>query len=116
MENQQLQLIPSSRGRRSAGEMFSLVELWLESELTQTEFCRVHGLSVSVLSYWLRKYRDAAIPPGRDQTGQEKTGSFVAVSVREADRKGVAVIFPNGVKVEISGGSAQFIRELAGQC
>jgi hypothetical protein len=108
MKNLQIISTPS-RGRRNAREMFSLVELWLESDLTQAEFCRAHGLSVSVLSYWLRKYRD-------EQSGSEKMGSFVALSVGEADRKGVAVIFPNGVKVEISGGSARFIRELAGQC
>ena len=77
--------------------------------MTQPEFCQEHGLSVSTLAYWLRKYRD-------EQSGPEKTGSFVALSVREVNTKPIEVIYPNGVKVQVSGGGARFIRELAGQC
>lgn len=109
MKNLQIATAPSRR-HRLAGEMFPLVELWLQSDLTQPDFCREHGLSVSILAYWLRKYRD-------EQSGPEKAGSFVALSVLEVSTKPIEVIYPNGVRVQLSGGAgARFIREIAGQC
>ena len=43
---------------RTEAEMFSLVEAWHHSGQTQKVFCAEHNLSVSVLAYWLRRYRD----------------------------------------------------------
>jgi hypothetical protein len=43
---------------RTEAEMFPLVEQWQGSGQTQKVFCATHNISISVLAYWLRRYRD----------------------------------------------------------
>lgn len=40
-------------------EMFPLVEGWLESGLTQKQFCAIHQLPLHILAYWVGRYRKA---------------------------------------------------------
>lgn len=40
-------------------EMFPLVKSWLESGLTQKQFCHTHQLPVHILVYWVGRYRKA---------------------------------------------------------
>jgi hypothetical protein len=44
-------------------EMFPLVEGWLQSGLTQKQFCTTHQLPVHMLAYWVGRYRKAQ--PGK---------------------------------------------------
>lgn len=46
-----------ARRRRTAAEMFPLIEQYLGRSITQKSFCAEHDLSLGVLTYWLAKYR-----------------------------------------------------------
>ena len=101
-----------ARSRRSAREMFPLIEQWLDQGGSQKDFCAFHRLPLAVFSYWLKKYRS------REQealdSGEQK---FAALSIRDSASSGPVVEFPDGVKVRLAGGvSAAYLRELAGQC
>lgn len=112
MESQPFFPVPvRPRGeRRSAREMFPLVEQWLESSERQIDFCQRHGLKVAVLGYWLKKYRTANDP-------EQASCGFVPVKVRPAPEQPIEISYPNGVTIRAGGGvSAKFLRELAGQC
>ena len=50
--------------KNCAEEMFPLMESYLGSRVTQNEFGAEHGMSVSILNYWLAKYR-----PERTESG-----------------------------------------------
>lgn len=45
-------------GFRTEADMFPLIEQWQSSGQTQKAFCAAHDISVPVLAYWLRRYRD----------------------------------------------------------
>ena len=60
-----------TQSRKTAREMFPLVEIYLEGHKTQKDFCREHGLSVSMLNYWLAKYRRE--PPDKPEAFMEIT-------------------------------------------
>jgi hypothetical protein len=44
---------------KTAQEMFPLVESWLQSGLTQKQFCLDNQLPVHILVYWVGRYRKA---------------------------------------------------------
>lgn len=75
---------------RTEEDMFPLVERWQSSGQTQRAFCGAHGISVSVLSYWLRRYRD-------HHTGlSDEPGGFVPVHVATPGSFAVEVALPSG--------------------
>lgn len=101
-----------ARSRRSAREMFPLVEQWLKTRENQKDFCSFHCLPVAVFSYWLKKYREqnASLAPSEEN-------KFAALVIRPESSSGPVVEFPNGVKIRLSSGTpASYLRELAGQC
>ena len=78
---------------RTPEEMFPLVEAYLEREQTKTTFCAEHGLSESVLGYWLTKYRHQNAPP---------SGAFVEITPTLPEARAWAeVIYPHGVRVRL---------------
>ena len=90
--------------------MYPLVERWLASGERQVDFCMRHGISVSVLCYWLKKYRLKNDP-------FQESGGFVQVQVSRAPDRQIEICYPNGVTIRaVAGMDAQFLRELAGQC
>lgn len=72
-------------------EMFPLVEAWLESGLTQKQFCSNHELPVHILVYWVGRYRKAQ---------PQKTTADKAVATRSKVAK----------KVVVTDSSSAFIR------
>ena len=46
-----------STSRKTAAEMFPLVEAYLDGPHTRKTFCHEYGLSLSVLNYWIKRYR-----------------------------------------------------------
>lgn len=82
-----------TKTKKSAAEMFPLVEAYLGSELTQRDFSAEHGMSVPVLCYWLAKYRREAAEPGAFLEIQP-----VAVA---AERPLLEVCYPTGVQLRI---------------
>lgn len=98
-------------GRKTAREMFPLVEQWLESGEKQLDFCAAHDLTVATLGYWLKKYRN-------QNAAGPRSGKFVSLTVSPSSTRGeIEISYPNGVKIRagITAG-ASFLRELAGQC
>jgi transposase-like protein len=69
--------------------MYPLVERYLESGSTQKVFCARHGLSVFVLNYWLKKYR------------QENPAGFIEMPLPlEASAEAFAeVLFMDGTRL-----------------
>lgn len=52
MEKRQLHV------RRTADQMFPLVERYQSSGQTQKSFCEQEGINMGTFQYWLRKYRE----------------------------------------------------------
>lgn len=75
---------------RTEAEMFPLVEQWQGSGQTQKVFCATHNISISVLAYWLRRYRDHYT----DSSDQE--AGFVAVQVATSNPTALEVSLPSG--------------------
>ena len=73
--------------------MFTLVRQWRESGLTRNEFCLQHGISLSKFGYWIARWKEAQAD-GND--------SFIAIgSPGNAGHPVLAVIYPNGVRLEV---------------
>jgi hypothetical protein len=49
--------------RHTAKTIYPLTELYLEGSQSQNVFCESHDLSLSVLNYWISKYRQIAFGP-----------------------------------------------------
>lgn len=74
--------------------MFSLIEVWKKSGVTQKEFCAEKNISWGKFQYWMRKY---ASP-------YEGTGDFVPVKVQSQDFRaasgaGIEIHWPDGRRV-----------------
>lgn len=39
-------------------QMFSMIEFWQQSGLTQKDYCEQHSIRYHVFHYWYKKYRD----------------------------------------------------------
>lgn len=77
--------------------MYPLVERYLQGHQTQKAFCREHGLSCSVLNYWLAKYRRQTTPAA----GASERSAFVEItpSSAPAQRALVELVYPHGVRL-----------------
>lgn len=73
--------------------MFTLVRQWRESGLTRQEFCLQHGITLAKFGYWIARWKE-------DQSGG--SGGFIPMgSTMTANASAIAVIYPNGVRLEI---------------
>jgi hypothetical protein len=81
-------------------EMFKLVRLWRKSGLSQSEFCKSHGITVAKFGYWAGKEKLAS---GR--ATEKVGGGFVQISGQQqlASNESYQVIYPNGVKINYHG-------------
>ena len=75
---------------RTEQEMFPLVEAWQSSGQTQKVFCATHDISVSVLAYWLRRYRD------HHAEERNQSGSFVPVHMTASSSFVIEMALPSG--------------------
>lgn len=79
--------------------MFSLVDQWKTSGVTQKAFCAEQAINTHTFSYWVAKLRRADQP----------SGGFAAVEVPGAgpsDR--ITITYPNGVAICLSSGIIGF--------
>jgi hypothetical protein len=75
--------------------MFSLIEIWRSSNLTQQEFCREKDLDYQKFHYWLRKYKVS-----RGELTSSKTPSFIKVDLPSMATTGaVELCLPDGRKL-----------------
>lgn len=87
------------RLRRSAGEMYGVIEKWHASGQSQQTYCAAQGLSVAVFQYWLRQWRDSQ--------HAARSGEFVEVKPG-ANTQGLIIEYPGGVKVHLAPGYSHF--------
>ncbi len=79
---------------RTSAEMYPLIEAYLERDQTKKAFCAAHGISETVLGYWLSKYRRERTP---------EAGAFVEIipPVAAADHAVMELVYPHGVRLRL---------------
>jgi transposase-like protein len=87
-----------SHTARTTELMYPLVERYLQRQQTQKAFCTEHGLSTSVLNYWLAKYRRQTTPAAASERGAFveiiPAHSAIAQALME-------VVYPHGVRLRL---------------
>lgn len=76
------------------GKMFSMIEQWQQSGLTQKAFCEQHSLGYHTFYYWYKCYR-------RRQAGvNENIASFVKLKIEKPVAVGsVEINYPGGIRL-----------------
>lgn len=77
-----------------------LVQEYEASGQSRTEFCRSHGLVLSTLDRYLRKYR-AVSGANPSLVGSALLPVKIAMPARGSAEKALAVVLPRGRKVEV---------------
>ncbi len=83
-------------------EMFKLVRQWRKSGLSQSEFCKPHGITVAKFGYWV----------GKEKLVEKATGFVHIPAHRSATDNAYEVIYPNGVKVNYQGSDLAVLSQL----
>ncbi|MEL6661168.1 MAG: hypothetical protein AAFR36_32275 [Bacteroidota bacterium] len=85
----------SGRSRRSAAQMYPLVELYQSSNVSPKVFCESEGIPVSALMYWQKKYRASHLAQGSASSG------FVPVEVVESSSSSpvLELVLPSGARL-----------------
>lgn len=77
--------------RRTAEEMFPLVEQYLQGRQSLKAFCAEHAISASQLYYWRRKYRK-----------QPQGEAFIRLAPPAAGERAVLeIVYPGGVRLRL---------------
>ena len=99
-----------------APEMYSLIEKYLTTNLTQRTFCEQHGIAYSTFHWWLHRYKtDGAASLSSDD---KRSGDFIPVHVATDTAKVLSstchIEYPNGVIVHLLYADVRLISELIG--
>lgn len=100
--------------------MFPLIERYLERDTTQKAFAAEHGLSTSLLNYWLAKYRrEQAESQQEPPSAPDESGSFDFIEITPgslpAEQALLEVIYPHGVRLRLfSPVEAAYLERLVG--
>jgi len=73
--------------------MLTLVADWKASGLTQKAFCKLHGIGVATLGYWVSRAKEQ----------ESCTGGFIemtAGSTFKSDQ--VEILYPSGIRLKVS--------------
>ena len=72
--------------------MLALVEQWQDSGQSRKDFCQLHDIKVSTLSYWIKK-------------SEEQIGGigFKQILPSQVSSGRIDIIYPNGVRVSTDG-------------
>ena len=90
--------------KRTSTQMYPVVEAYLSSDQTQDSFCNEAGISVAVLNYWLKKYRNEQGEP---------PPSFVQITPPTSSNASLEVRFPSGIQLRFDRIiPAAYLREL----
>jgi len=82
--------------------MYPLINLWKESGLNQSQYCKQEKISYYVFKYWLQKYRNEHIA-----IKQNQPTSFLPVQVPSSEglsadpisKDEIIINYPNGIQV-----------------
>lgn len=72
--------------------MFSLIQVWQKSGMTQREFCEKKDITYAKFQYWMKRYSEAGYPV-------EPTSSFLPVHVKAeipVQAGSLEVVYPDG--------------------
>ncbi|KKX46485.1 IS66 family insertion sequence element accessory protein TnpA [Sphingobacterium sp. IITKGP-BTPF85] len=72
-------------------KMFSMVEDWKASGLTQKAFGLLHGINVATLGYWVAKSKEQG-------TGSRGLLRCLRIS---CEREQIEIIYPTGVRLKV---------------
>ena len=83
-----------TQARRTAREIYPLVERYLRGHKTQKVFCAEHGISTAGFNYWLANYRREA---------HQKPGAFIELLPSAVPQEQVLleVVYPHGVRLRL---------------
>lgn len=96
----------SNNKQRTRQEMYSLLNLWKASGISQQSFCKEHQISYSVFQYWLKKLR-------KEDCDQTAAFMEVKISSAAASSAELEIVFPTGARVIFKTPPApSFIRNL----
>ncbi len=75
-------------------QMFSMIEQWRTSGLTQKAFCEQRSIRYYVFHYWYKRYK-------MQQSGvEDNAGSFVKLQVaKPSSAAPVEINFPGGIRI-----------------
>jgi transposase-like protein len=92
----------SKRGRLDSAVMFPMIKLFVESKMTQKQFCAEMDLVPHTFTYWLNKYRRSI----KSKFQSKPTGDFVSLNVtsttpaKESVRQ-IRITYPDGTLIEL---------------
>lgn len=88
-------------------EMFSLIEAWQNSGLSQRAYCAQHSLRYSLFHYWYKQYRER-------QTPSVEKASFVPLNIHPfAVTASVELLLTDGRRLIFHQGvSADYLKAL----
>ncbi len=78
--------------RTSKADRLAHVQAWRSSALSRADYCRQHGIKYNTFLTWFKLEAETAEP-----------GKFVALPQSQEASGIIAIIFPNGIRVEYSG-------------
>ncbi|MGL5275934.1 IS66 family insertion sequence element accessory protein TnpA [Myroides sp.] len=74
--------------------MYSHVEDWKTSGLTQSKYCESVGINLATFSYWVIKYKNKTLEKG--------VSNFIAIDkTSKTEGKEYEIVYPNGVKLRV---------------
>ena len=99
-----------------ACEMYSLIEKYFTTNLTQRTFCEQQGIAYSTFHWWLHRYKtDNAASLSSDD---KRSGDFIPVHIAADTAKVLSstchIEYPNGVIVHLLHADVRLISELIG--
>lgn len=84
-------------------EMFLAIEIWQDSQLTQSKFCNQEGISLHSFKYWYNKYKIAN--DKLNILNNKDVKKFIPVEVSSEPETSIAgsgqieITFPNGIQI-----------------
>ena len=88
--------------RHTKAEKYAHVEACKKSTLTHKAYCRAHGIGISTLYYWAKKYKEEC----SDNNSQDTKPGFIPVEVQAEPQRNqlqnnghLHFLFPNGIQV-----------------
>lgn len=79
-------------------EMYSLIEQWQATGLSQTAWCKQVGMSRSTLRKWLGRYESEYGTP-IEQSISSADSSFVSIELPPSTSGQLTINYPNGVQL-----------------
>ncbi|WP_044208259.1 hypothetical protein [Flammeovirga sp. OC4] len=75
-------------------EMYTHLEAFQNSGLTQKAYCELHSIKVTTFSYWITKKRQ--------EENEDDQAHFIPVRFSKTVAQKITIEYPNGVKVHLS--------------